>query len=182
MTDWEYLMWLHHDSPMAGHLGPKRIQELLMRNPKFMGSTKLVQKIENYVKACIICARGKPMQQKPYGMLQPLPIPSGPWQNIAIDFIVKLLPSKDSLKLGKLEYNLVWVVVDRFTKMACFLPYREDTRTDVLAQKFLKDIFANHRLLQLIVSDQGSIFAAKFTKVLYKALDVKKNLSMAFYP
>ena len=66
--------------------------------------------------------------------------------------------------------------------MACFLPYREETGADMLARQFLKDIFANHRLPQSIVSNRGSIFAAKFTKVLYKALDIKRNLSTAFYP
>ena len=66
-------------------------------------------------------------------MLQPLPIPSGPWQDIAMDFIVKLLPFKDSLEPGNPEYNLVWVVVDQFTKMACFLPNKKETGADLLA-------------------------------------------------
>ena len=121
------------------------------------------------------------MQQKPYKMLQPLPIPSGPWQDIAMNFIVKLLLSKDSLKLGNPEYDLVWIVVDWFINMACFLPYKEETGTDVLARQFLKDIFANHGLPQLIVSNRDSVFAAKFTKALYKALDIKRNLSTAFH-
>ena len=181
MTDCKYLMWLNHDSLMAGHPGPKQTLKLLMRSPKFARSTKLAQKIENYVKACIICAWGKPMRQKPYKMLQPLPIPSGPWQDIVIDFIVKLLLSKDSLEPVNPEYNLVWVVIDRFTKMACFLPYREDTGADGLARQFLKNIFANHRLPHSIMLDRGSVIAAKFTKALYKALDVKRNLSIAFH-
>ena len=96
-------------------------------------------------------------------------------------FLVKLPPSKDSLKPGNPEYNLVWDVIDQFTKMACFLPFREDTRADVLARPFLKDIFANHGLPQSIVLNKGSVFAAKFTKALYKALVVKKNLSTAFH-
>ena len=182
MTDWEYLIWLNHDSPMAGHPGSKQILELLIRSLKFARSTELAQKIENYVKACIICAQGKPMQQKPYRMLQPLSIPSGPWQDIAMDFIMKLLPFKDFLEPGNPEYNLVWVILDRFTKMACFLPYRKDTGADVLARQLLKDIFAKHRLPQSIVLDRGSVFVAKFTKALYKALDVKRNLLIAFYP
>ena len=181
IMDWEYLMWLNHNSSMAGHPGPKQTLELLMRSLKFIKSTELAQKIENYVKACIICAQGKPMRQKLYRMLQPLPILSGPWQDITMNFIMKLRLSKDFLKPRNPEYDLVWVVIDRFTKMACFLPYKEDTRADVLARQFLKDIFANHRLPQSIVLDKGSIFAAKFTKALYKALDVKKNLSTAFY-
>ena len=152
-----------------------------MRSPKFTRSTELAQNVENYFKACIIFAWGKPMQQKPYKMLQLLPIPSRPWQDIAMDFIVKLPPFKDFLEPENPEYDLVWVVIDRFTKMACFLPYKEDTGADVLARQFLKDIFANHKMPQSIVLDKGSIFAAKFTKALYKALDVERNLSTAFH-
>ena len=79
---------------MAGHPGPKRTLELLTRSPKFARNTELACKVKHYVKACIICAWGKPMRQKPYGLLQPLPIPSRPWQNIEINFIVKLPPSR----------------------------------------------------------------------------------------
>ena len=175
-------MWLHHNSPMAGHLGPKRTLELLTRYPNCKKSPQLAQKIENYVKVCITCAQGKPMQQKPYRMLQPLPIPSRPWQDIAIDFVVKLLASRDSSKPNNPQYNLIWVVVDCFTKIACFLPYRENTGANILAQRFLRGIFANHGLLRSIVLNRGSIFAAKFTRALYKALDFKKILSTAFHP
>ena len=182
MTDWEYLMWLHHDSPMAGHPGPKRTLELLTRYLNCKKSPELARKIDNYVKACITCARGKPMRQKPYKMLQPLPIPSGPWQDIAMDFVVKLPASRDSSEPNNPQYDLIWVVVDRFTKTACFLPYREDTGADILARRFLKDIFANHGLPRSIVLDKGSVFGAKFTRALYKALDVKRNLSTAFHP
>ena len=66
--------------------------------------------------------------------------------------------------------------------MACFLPYKNNTGADILAQRFLRDIFANHGLLQSIVSNEKHVFGAKFTRALYKALDVKRNLSTAFYP
>ena len=121
------------------------------------------------------------MHQKPCRMLQPLLIPNRPWQDIAIDFIVKLPPSKDFLKPKNPKYDLVWVVVDRFTKMVSFLPYKKNTGADILARGFLKDIFANHGFSQSIVSDKGIIFAAKFTRALYKTLDVKKNLSLALH-
>ena len=167
---------------MAGHLGPKRTLELLTRSLEFTRNTELTHKVEKYVKACLICAQGKPMRQKPYRLLRPLPIPSGPWQDIAMDFIMKLPPSKNLSEPGNLKYNSIWVVINQFIKMACFLPYRKDTGADILAKQFLKDIFANHRLLQLIVSDRDSVFAAKFTRALYQGLEVKKNLSTAFHP
>ena len=182
MTDWEYLMWLHHNSLMAGHQEPKCTLELLTRYPNSKKSLELEQKIDNYVKSCITCAWGKPMQQKPYQMLQPLLIPSRPWQDIAMGFVVKLLASRNSFKPNNPQYDLNWVVVDWFTKMACFLLYKEDTRVNILAQRFLRDIFANHGLRCSIVSDRRSFFTAKFTRALYKALDIERNLFMAFHP
>ena len=133
-------MWLHYNFSMAGHPRSKRTLELLTRSLDFTKSIKLACKIKNYVRACIICAWGKSMCQKPYGLLQSLPIPSGPWQDIAIDFIVKLPPSKDFLEPGNPEYNSIWVVIDWFTKIACFLPYRENTGANILAWHFLKDM------------------------------------------
>ena len=62
LTNWKYLMWLHHDSPKAGHPRPKRTLELLTRSPKFVKSTELTCKVKDYVKGCIICAQSKPMR------------------------------------------------------------------------------------------------------------------------
>ena len=107
MLDWEYLMWLHYNSLMAGHPGPKRTLELLTRSLEFTRDTELTHKIEKYVKACLICARGKLMCQKPYGLLRLLPIPSGPWQDIAMDFIMKLPLSKDLSEPGNPKYNSI---------------------------------------------------------------------------
>ena len=65
--------------------------------------------------------------------------------------------------------------------MAPFLSYRENTRAKMLARRFFKEIFTNYSLPQSIISDRGSVFAAKFTGVPYKAFDVKQNLLTAFY-
>ena len=166
MLDWEYLVWLHHNLPMARHPGPKRTLELLMRSTKFLRDTKLTCKIKNYVKAYLICAWGKLMRQKPYRLLLPLPIPSRPWQDRTMDFIVKLWPSKDSSEPENPKYNSIWVVIDWFTRMAYFLPYRENTKADILARQFLKDIFDNHRLPQSIVLN-GVVYLPHSSQELY---------------
>ena len=77
-------------------------------------------------------------------------------------------------------YNFIWVVVDWFIKMALFLLYKKNTGAETLA-RFFKKIFTNYSLLKSIISDRGSVFAAKFTGALYKALDIKQNLLKAFY-
>ncbi len=67
-----------------------------------------------YVKSYDTCARSKILRHRPFGLLQPLPIPNRPWGSIAMDFIIDL-PSVRTK-------NSILVVVDRLTKMAHFTP------------------------------------------------------------
>jgi hypothetical protein len=69
---------------------------------------------KDYVTTCDTCSRSKIPRHRPYGLLQPLPIPETPWTSISMDFIVDLPKSK--------SFDLVFVVVDRLTKMAHFVP------------------------------------------------------------
>jgi len=75
------------------------------------------REVAKYVSECDICRRVKASHLKPAGMLQPLDIPSCKWEDISMDFIVGLPPtSKGS--------DSVWVIVDRLTKSAHFLPVK----------------------------------------------------------
>ena len=66
--------------------------------------------VQEYIKACSVCARNKPSSGSCMGLLQPLPIPSRPWSDISIDFVMGLLVSQGN--------TTVLTVVDRFSKMA----------------------------------------------------------------
>ena len=70
--------------------------------------------VEDYVRTCDTCCRAKMPRHHPYGLLEPLPIPIKPWQSIALDFIIDLPVSK--------VFDVILTVVDRYTKMAHFLP------------------------------------------------------------
>src|SRR3954447_7303630 len=72
------------------------------------------ESVNIYVRSCDSCQRNKSRRYKSYGLLQPLEAAYSPWTSISIDFIIELPRSDD--------YTQVWVVVDRFTKMAHFIP------------------------------------------------------------
>lgn len=89
-----------------------------------------------------------------------MPIPSQPWLYITIDF-VEGLPNSQG-------FNSVWVVVDRLTKYAHFVPLSHPFLTKTVALFFVKHILKLHGMPQSIVSDRGSVFTSLFWKELFK--------------
>jgi len=104
----------------------------------------------------------------------PNSIPEKAWTHIGADFIMKL-----PLAQG---YNSILVVVDRFTKMAHFIPTTEKTSAEGLAQLFRDNIWKLHRLPDSIISDRGPQFAAGIMKELNCMLGIETKLSMVFHP
>jgi len=100
-------------------------------------------------------------------------IPEKVWTHISTNFITKL-----PLAQG---YNSILVVVDRFTKMAHFVPTTERTSTEGLACLFRDNIWKLHRLPDSIISDRGPQFAAGIMRELNCMLGTKTKLSMAFH-
>ncbi|GJR94375.1 putative reverse transcriptase domain-containing protein [Tanacetum coccineum] len=77
------------------------------------------------------------------------------WEGIAIDFMTKL-PRTSS------RHDTIWVIVDRLTKSAHFLPMHEDFKIDRLARLYLNEIVARHGVPISIISDHDSRFTLRF--------------------
>nr|GEZ84595.1 transposon Ty3-G Gag-Pol polyprotein [Tanacetum cinerariifolium] len=88
--------------------------------------------IATYVSKCLTCLRVKAEHQNPSGLLVQPEIPQWKWDNITMDFVTKL-PKTSS------GYDTIWVIVDRLTKPAHFLPMREDDSMDKLTKLYLKE-------------------------------------------
>jgi hypothetical protein len=161
----------HHDSPLAGHHGQEKTYELLSRNYIW---SNMRQFVNEYVNSCETCARNKSPRQRPHGPLKPLPIPSGPWKSVSMDFIVELPPSNG--------FNAIYVCVDRFTKMAHFTATTTEITAEGTASLYIRNVLRLHGLPNDIISDRGSQFTSKFTKALLKLCDIHGNLSTAFHP
>ena len=160
-----------HDSPVGGHFGQEKTYRLFSRKFWF---PKMRDFVIDYVSHCDTCQRIKDSRHPPYGLLQPLPIPEGPWKSVSMDFIVKL-----PLSHG---FDSILVVVDRFSKMAHFIACNEAMSSLGLALLYFNNIFKLHGLPHEIISDRGPVFVSKFWTELLKVLGTKAKHSSAFHP
>ncbi|GKC18392.1 putative reverse transcriptase domain-containing protein [Tanacetum coccineum] len=89
--------------------------------------------IATYVSKCLTYAKVKAECQRPSGLLVQPEIPQWKWDNITMDFVTKLPKSSQG-------YDTIWVIVDRLTKSAIFMPMRETDSMEKLARMYLKEI------------------------------------------
>ncbi len=160
-----------HDNLVAGHPGRARTTGLVLRDYSWPGARQFIRR---YVSTCEICQRIKAPRHKPYGLLQPLDIPDRPWKAITMDFIVKLPLSH--------RCDSIWVVCDRLTRAAHFIPTVETLRAPDLAWLFIDRIFRYHGVPESIVSDRGSLFVSKFWNELARQLQFSLDTSTAYHP
>ena len=131
--------------------------------------------IAQYVAHCDTCQRIKAEHQRPAGLMQPLEIPEWKWDHITMDFIVGL-PRTPTKK------DSIWVVVDRLTKSAHFLPVRVGQGTEELARLYVREIVRLHGAPASIVSDRDPKFVSRFWRCLQEELGTKLNFSTAYHP
>ncbi|MBW0475212.1 hypothetical protein O181_014927 [Austropuccinia psidii MF-1] len=114
------------------------------------------------------------IHHKKFGLLKPLSILSGPWNSLLMELITQLPLSN--------KFDSTLVAVDRFSKMAIFIPaYGTITALD-LAQMFISRVFYKHGLPVSIVSDRGCLFVSSFWTQLWQQLKISRDLSTAFNP
>nr|GEW95295.1 reverse transcriptase domain-containing protein [Tanacetum cinerariifolium] len=104
--------------------------------------------IATYASKCLTCLRVKAEHQKPSGLLVQPKIPQWKWDNITMDFVTKL-PRTSS------GYDTIWVIVDRLTKSAHYLPMREDDSMDKITKLYLKEVVTRHEIPVSIISDRN---------------------------
>lgn len=169
------LLRIHHDDPMAGHFGVKKMLGLLRRKYYWPSMRK---SIEAYCRTCQSCQKGKPRTHAPYGTLASLPQPTRPWTWITMDFITDL----PSCTVKGKEVNAILVVVDRYTKMAKYLHCRKDIDTPELASLLFDGVFSQYGFPTDITSDRGAVFTSNYWSQLCYHMRIKRNLSTAYHP
>ncbi|GJW31315.1 putative reverse transcriptase domain-containing protein [Tanacetum coccineum] len=131
--------------------------------------------IATYVSKCLTCAKVKAEHQRPSGLLVQPEIPQWKWDNIMMDFVMKLPKSSQG-------YDTIWVIVDRLTKSAIFMPMRETDPMDKLARMYLKEVVTKHGIPVSIICDRDPRFASNFWRSLQKALGTSLDMSTAYHP
>ncbi|GJU62960.1 putative reverse transcriptase domain-containing protein [Tanacetum coccineum] len=124
---------------------------------------------------CLTCSKIKAEHQKPSGFLQQPEIPEWKWEKITMDFVTKLPKSSSG-------HDTIWVVVDRLTKSAHFLPIREDYKTEKLAKIYTNEIVARHGVPVSIISDRDGRFTSHLWQAFQEALGTRLDMSTAYHP
>lgn len=125
------------------------------------------------MRECSVCQQVKGEHVKSPGLLKPLNIPEEPWKEIAMDFITGLPKSKG--------FEVIWVVVDRFSRYAHFIALTHPISAKGLAQIFFEQIKL-HGIPETIVSDRDSLFLNEFWQTLFKISGTKLCMSSAYHP
>jgi hypothetical protein len=168
----ELILHEAHDSAYSIHPGSTKMYHDLKSRYWWYGMKRA---IAEYVALCDNCQRHKAEQQRPAGLLQPLKIPQWKWEEISMDFIVGL-PTMQS------GYDCIWLIVDRFSKVAHFIPVKTTYKGAKLAELYIARIVCLHGVPKKIVSDRGTQFTSRFWENLHEAMDTKLNFSSAYHP
>ncbi|KAD0514134.1 hypothetical protein E3N88_44144 [Mikania micrantha] len=168
----ESLLAEAHSSTFYIHPGSTKMYRDLRQNFWWSGMKEDVAK---YVAYCLTCQQVKIEHQRSSGMLQPLDIPVWKWDDVSMDFVTGLP------KTFK-KNDAIWVVVDRLTKSAHFLPIQQGFSVSRLADIFTQNIIHLHGTPSSIVSDRDPRFTSHFWKGLQKAYGTKLRFSTAFHP
>ncbi|GKA56947.1 putative reverse transcriptase domain-containing protein [Tanacetum coccineum] len=118
--------------------------------------------------------RIKPLR-KPSGLLVQPEIPMWKWERIIMDFITKLPKTSNG-------HDTIWVILDRLTKSALFIPTRETDSMETLTRLYIKEIVSRHGVPISIISDRDSHLTSRFWKSLQSALGTQLDMSTTYHP
>jgi hypothetical protein len=161
-----------HDTAYSIHPGSTKMYYDLKEQFLWYG---MKHSVAEYVAICDTCQRVKAEHQRPAGLLQPLKIPEWKWEEITMDFIVGLPRTQKG-------YNSIWVVVDRLTKVAHFIPMNTTYSGARLAELYISRIVCLHGVPKKIMSDRGSQFTSRFWEQLHDSLATKLRFSTTYHP
>ncbi|PNY08611.1 Ty3/gypsy retrotransposon protein [Trifolium pratense] len=159
-----------HASPLGGHAGISRTKARLAT--QFYWPT-MNRDIRDFVTQCLIYQQAKASTALPAGLLQPPPIPTQIWEDIAMDFITGL-PNSHS-------YSAVFVVVDRLSKYNHFTALKSDYTVVKVAEIFMNSIVKLHGFPKSIVSDRDKVFTSQFWQQLFKLSGTTLAMSTVYH-
>ncbi|WVZ90038.1 LOW QUALITY PROTEIN: hypothetical protein U9M48_036371 [Paspalum notatum var. saurae] len=160
-----------HDTAYSIHPGSTKMYYDLKERFWWYGMKRAVAE---YVAICDTCQRVKAEHQRQAGLLQPLKVPEWKWEEITMDFIVGLPRTQKG-------YNSIWVVVDRLTKVAHFIPVNTTYSGAKLAEICTSPVIVRFRtacLRELYLIE----FISRFWEQLHNSLDTKLRFSTAYHP
>ena len=150
------LMYESHNTVFTMHPGGNKMYPDLKQ---YYGWRGMKKDIVEYVSKCLTCQQVKVEHQVPSCLLNPIPVPQWKWDSITMDFV-------SGFSLTQRKHDLVWVIVDRLTKSAYFLPVQLEYSMDRLEELYVNERVLSHGIRLSIVSNRDPRFTSRFWKEL----------------
>jgi len=155
---------------LMGHFGVAKTLAILKE--KFFWRY-MKWEIQKHCTSCLTCLHAK--SSVPAGMYTSLLVASTPWEHISMDFVLGLPRTSKGV-------NSIFVVVDRFSKMAHFIPCHKVDDASNIAKLFFKEGVRFHGLRKSIVSNRDTKFLSHFWRTLWSRLGTKLSFSTSCHP
>ncbi|CAA93236.1 retrotransposable element/transposon Tf2-type [Schizosaccharomyces pombe] len=161
----------YHEEGKLIHPGIELLTNIILRRFTWKGIRKQIQE---YVQNCHTCQINKSRNHKPYGPLQPIPPSERPWESLSMDFITALPESSG--------YNALFVVVDRFSKMAILVPCTKSITAEQTARMFDQRVIAYFGNPKEIIADNDHIFTSQTWKDFAHKYNFVMKFSLPYRP
>ncbi|GKA25150.1 putative reverse transcriptase domain-containing protein [Tanacetum coccineum] len=168
----DLIMHESHKSKYSIHPGSDKMYQDLKKLYWWPNMKAIIAK---YVGKCLTCSSVKARYVKTSGLLVQPEIPMWKWERITMDFVTKLPKTSNG-------HDTIWVIVDRLTKSAHFIPTRETDSMETLTRLYIKEIVSRHGVPISIISDRDSHFTSRFWQSLQSALGTQLDMSTAYHP
>ncbi len=158
-----------HDAPTGGHFGVDKTLEAISRR-FFWPSLK--HDVRTYVRTCPTCQRTKHTNQVPAGLLQPIPAPDYPYEQVTMDLITNLPKTSNG-------HDACVVFVDRLSKTVKWEPCTHKINAEGTAIMYLNHVVRHHGVPKVIISDRDPRFLSHFWQEVQRILGTKLKMSTA---
>ena len=169
----EFVITAGHE--VLAHAGTEITLSFLRR---YFWWDKMAKDVTDFCRSCEPCARGKTTTRKPFGKIHPMPIPSRPWEETALDFITGL----PAVIFKREMVDSILVVTCVFSKHVHLFPVSTSYSGRDIAQVYFDGVYKHHGAQRAITSDRDPKFNAGFWRALHELVGTSLRMSGSNHP
>jgi hypothetical protein len=166
---------ISHAHSILAHLGPSKTLVYLREN---IWWKEIAGDVKAFCESCPTCQTSKPTNHQPYGLLEPLEVPTRPWEMIGVDFVGPLPESKTLNGV----FDMILVAIDHLTAMVHLASTKQTYHARDIAEVMFGLVYKHHGMPSKTVSDRDSLFMSTFWQRLHALTGTELRMSTSFHP